>query len=220
MRFSNCVASLGLLLVIGCGDSGAAGGAGAGGGAGEGGNGSEACTPPTLCLDIVEEGAIPEARFAVVWFRLEGDVANDPSIAMETTFDPSASRIEVDMATIPPPPEVDKICERRCEDVSVCPDCTGDFEGSVAYLMVVVDEDMSGAIDPAEVGEPENIVGIANAALGWSNDAWAMAPLPFDEVFPDGTSEGVGAYRIDANGAFIPASLDDEFSLKVGPDVF
>lgn len=212
MWLSNA-ASLALLLLIGCGDSGNEGGAGGNANPGN-------CDPLTLCLDIVKEGDIPEARFAVVWFRIEGSVAADPTVAIDVPFDASSSYVEVNVTDVPLPPDIDKICERSCAEPVDCPACTGTFEASVAYVMVVVDEDMSGSIEAAEVAEPANVVGIANAALVWSNTDQSTIPAPFNEVFPSGTVEGTNVYRIDTGSSFEPALQGDVFELKTGPDVF
>lgn len=221
MRFSKWAPALMLLLASGCGDSSAAGGAGAGGGSGEGGGTNPgACDPDTLCLDIVEEGAIPAARFAIVWFRLEGDVAADPTVALDVSFDASSTYAEVNLSDVALPPDLDKLCERACAEPVDCPACTGEFEAAVAYVMVVVDEDMNGGIEPAEVAEPDNVVGIANTAVAWSNTTATEVEAPYDALFPNGIAEGLATYRINASGAFELAGDGNVFELKIGPDVF
>ncbi|MBL8743774.1 MAG: hypothetical protein JNK04_21845, partial [Myxococcales bacterium] len=164
MRSSNWGIALSLVLATACGDSGASGG-----GAGTGGGSPTTCPTNTLCLDVVEEGEIPAARFAVVWFRIEGNVAADPTIALEAGFEANASYTEVQLGNVPLPPDIDKICERACAEAVDCPACSGSFEAAVAYAMVIVDADDSGSIEPAEVADPSNVVGIANAAIVWSN---------------------------------------------------
>jgi len=86
--------------------------------------------------------------------------------------------------------------------------------------MLVIDEDASGNIDPAEVADPDLIVGIANTAVVWSNTTQAVLAAPFAELFPGGLVSGVEPYRINASGAFEPAGDGNVFELKVGPDVF
>ena len=203
MRFFKWAAAMGLSLLGGCGDSG-------GGGAGAGGGEPGSCDPLTLCLDVVEEGSIPEARFAVVWFRIEGSVAADPTVAIDVAFDASANDAEVSLADVPLPPDIDKICERDCAEPVDCPVCSGEFEASVAYVMVIVDADMSGAIEPTEVAEPNNVVGIANAAIVWSNTDQSTLPAPFDATFPDGTVEGRAVYSIGSGSSFEPAGNGEQ----------
>ncbi len=216
---SKCATSLALVLAVGCGDSENAGGSGSGG-AGEGGNATPgACDPETLCLDIVEQAPITEGRFAIVWFRLEGSVAADPTVALDLPFDPTSTYVEVNLGDIPLPPDIDKVCQRECEEAIDCPMCTGDFAASVAYVMVVVDADMNGSIEPAEVAEPDNVVGIANTAVVWSTTTTTSVEAPYDELFPNGTIAGVAAYRIDSN-AFVLAAEGKVYELKIGPDVF
>jgi hypothetical protein len=219
MRFRTWTA-LALAVLSGCGDSSAAGGEGAGGEGQGGGSNPGACDPDTLCLDIVEEGAIPAARFAIVWFRLEGAVAADPTVALDVAFDASSTYAEVNLADVALPPEIDKLCERECAEPIDCPACTGEFEAGVAYVMVVVDEDMNGSIDPTEVAEPDNVVGIANTAVVWSNTTAASVAAPFNDLFPNGTVEGIATYRIDASGNFQLAGDGNVYELKIGPDVF
>jgi hypothetical protein len=212
--------SLALVLAVACGDSENQGGSGVGG-SGAGGNANPgACDPATLCLDIVEEAPITEGRFAIVWFRLEGSVAADPTVAIDVPFDLTSSYLEVNLGDVPLPPDIDKMCERACEDAVDCPACTGDFEASVAYVMVVVDTDMSGSIEATEVADPDNVVGIANTAVVWSNTTATAVAAPYDDQFPSGTVEGLAAYRIDASGAFVRAAEGNVYELKIGPDVF
>lgn len=217
---TKCATSLALMLAVGCGDSENQGGNGSGG-SGEGGNATPgACDPATLCLDIVVDAPITEGRFAIVWFRLEGSVAADPTVAIDVPFDLTSSYVEVNLGDVPLPPDIDKMCERACVDAIDCPACTGDFQASVAYVMVIVDADASGSIEPAEVAEPDNVVGIANTAVVWSNTTATSVDAPYDEQFPNGTVEGVAAYRINSSGAFVRASEGNVYELKIGPDVF
>jgi len=211
---------LALASGFGCGDSGsdAAGGSG-GDGAGAGGGNPTLCEADTLCLDIVEEGEIPAARFAIVWFRIEGTVANDPTVATEASFQAGSNYLEVDLGGLTEPPDIDKACERDCAEPADCP-CVGALEAAIAYVMVVIDEDASGSIDPAEVADPDLVVGIANTAVVWSNTTQAVVAAPFNELFPKGLVSGIEPYRINASGAFEPAGGGNVFELKIGPDVF
>lgn len=205
------------LSTAGCGDDGG-GAAGGGGAGGEGGGGAPpACPEETLCLDVVPAGAAAPGRLGVVWFRFEGSVGYDPTVAFDVPFDVSASELEVPLSAIALPPDFDLFCERTCADAMTCP-CAGGFRAGVAYVLVVSDVDASGAIDVAELAEPDNLVGIANTAVVWSAEEAPIAPAPFDDVFPAGVHEGLDLHRVTPSGAFEPAPDGVRFELRAGSD--
>lgn len=200
-----------------CGDSGAgAGGAGGGGGAGAGGGAASPCDDGTLCLDVQHEGDLPGgARLTVVWFRLEDQSAFDPSVALDQPFGSDTQTLEIALADLTDPPDIDQLCERACADAATCP-CTGEVRAAVAYVLVIQDGNESGAIEPSEVAAPALGLGIANTAVVWST-ATGAAPAPYDALFPEGVREGTAPYRIEG-GEFLPADSGERFELTVGGD--
>lgn len=218
--FGNAVAIAFAVVALGCGDdtsgSGGSGGAGAGGG-GTGGA-AAACDAGQVCLTVNRQGEA-SGQLAVVWFRLEGTLAKDPTVGFQQAFAGTEEAVTIDLASVTPPTDVDLLCERACADVLTCP-CTGTFKASVGYVMVVVDENNDGTLAPAEIGKSSNIVGIANTAVIYAASTVAAAPAPFDQTFPEGVKEGMAPYRINQDGAYLPADAGTSFELKVGPDVF
>lgn len=208
-------------LVLGCGDSSGSG-AGAAGGEGQGGSGAggdAACPADTLCLDVVPAGDPAPGRLAVLWYRVEGTVANDPRIGFEAPFDPEADAIEIPLADVTPPTDIDLLCERTCEDPSTCP-CAGEFRAGVAYVIIVTDKDQSGSLDLVEVADAKGYVGVANVAVVWSASTTTVVPEPFDTTFPSGVLEGFDIHRITGNAVFEPAPAGARFQLKAGTEAF
>ncbi len=194
---------------FGCGDDGDDG---------AGGEAPAPCAAGRLCLDVVEEGEAQAGRVAVVWFRFEGDLGYDPTVAYDAAFDTATTAVEIAMADVEPPPDVDMICERSCPDPAMCP-CTGEFRAAVAYVMVVRDGDGDGVISPPDVTAQGAIVGVADAAIGYGEREWLPAPAPYDATFPAGVQPGVAAYEL-LGGKLTPAAEGERFLLKVGPNVF
>lgn len=205
-------------LVAGCGDdTSASGGAGGGAATGGGGGAAATCEAGKVCLSVAKEGEA-SGRLAVIWFRLEGTLAKDPTVGFETAFAGTESAVTIDLASVAQPPDLDLLCARGCADPATCP-CTGDFQAGVAYVMVVVDADGSGALEAPEIADPANVVGLANTAVVYSAAAAASAPAPFDQTFPMGVKEGMAPYRINQDGAFEPGDAGAVYELKVGPGV-
>ena len=73
-----------------------------------------------------------------------------------------------------------------------------------------------GAIDVAELAEPDNLVGIANTAVVWGSQESPIAPAPFDDIFPAGVHDGLDLHRITEGGAFEPAPEGVRFELRAG----
>jgi hypothetical protein len=211
-----------LIAGIGCGDSGAGGAGGeasGGGGEGGGGGGPPPCAPGLLCLDVEPEGPA-EGRLAVIWWRFdEGDVITDPSVGLQQPFDELVPSVEVALSGLSEPPDYALFCERDCADPMTCP-CTSLFQAGVALVMVVVDFDGDGTIGPVDLAEPGTIVGIANTAVVFGSETFAITPPPFGDLFPKGLNEGMAPYRINEDGAYEPSPGGTRFTLKVGPDVF
>ncbi|MBK6517156.1 MAG: hypothetical protein IPG04_24305 [Polyangiaceae bacterium] len=205
------------LGTVACGDdgSGASGGGGAGGEGGGEGGAPPACAAETLCMDVVPAGAPAPGRLGVVWFRFEGTVGFDPTVAFDAPFDTTSTEIELPLSEIGLPPDVNLFCDRECEDTMTCP-CVGTFRAGVAYVLVVTDVDASGAIDVAELAEPDNLVGIANTAVVWGSQESPIAPAPFDDIFPAGVHDGLDLHRITEGGAFEPAPEGVRFELRAG----
>lgn len=208
------------VAALGCGDDtgGSSGGGGAGAGGGGAGGAAAGCDAGQVCLTVNKQGEA-SGQLAVIWFRLEGTLAKDPTVAYQQAFAGSESAVTIDLASVTAPPNEDLLCERACADVLTCP-CTGAFEASVGYIMVVVDENADGTLSPAEIGTSSNVVGIANTAVIYGASTVAAAPAPFDQTFPEGVKEGMAPYRINQDGAYLPADAGTSFELKVGPNVF
>lgn len=208
------------VLSLGCGDDASTtGGSGGQGGSGGGGaGGAPACPDGTLCLDVQHDG--PAAgRLALVWFReLPTGSLTDPAVGFEEAFDETAAELTIDLASVSPPPDALLLCERPCEMPAECA-CEPGFSAGVGFVLVVQDEDLDGAVSPADLANEANIVGIANVAMIYAPEAFTPAPAPFDETFPEGVKAGIEPYRINEQGAYQPSSAA-RFTLKVGPDAF
>lgn len=209
------------LLALGCGDSSGAGADGAGG-AGQGGSGAggnTACPADTLCLDVVAAGDPAPGRLALLWYRVEGAVANDPRVGLELPFDPAAEHVEIPLSGLAPPVDLDLLCERSCEEPASCP-CQGAFRAGVAYVIVVTDADQDGALDLEEIADQAGYVGVANVAVVWSATTTPQVPAPFDATFPAGVRQGFDLHRITANSVFEPAPDGARFQLRAGTEAF
>ncbi len=212
-----------LLLTNACGDSSSTGSGGTGatgaGGDGAGGAGPADCPAGDLCLDVEHEGEAA-GRLAVVWFRqLVTGTLTDPVVGFEEPFDPEADELTVDLGAITEPPDALLFCDRACAEPIECV-CEPGFAAGVGYVVVVVDEDANGIVNPEDLANEENIVGIANVAMVFAPMTVADAPAPFNETFPDGVKAGIAPYRINSDGAFEPSSAGSRFTLKVGPNAF
>ncbi len=226
MRCSRPTSVFGLLALacggwlLACGDSTGSGGQGgaAEGGAGGAGASPAGCSADRLCLEVVEAGDPAPGRLAVVWLRFEGNVGHDPTVGYEAAFDGAAGdRIDIPLSEITDPPDIDRACERGCEDPKTCP-CTGDFQAAVAYVLVVNDADASGVLEPTELADATNWVGIANAAVAFSETTEASPPAPFDVTFPDGVEAGIHPSFISADGTLHEAGDTEVFQLRAGTE--
>ncbi|NUP09494.1 MAG: hypothetical protein HOW73_25875 [Polyangiaceae bacterium] len=198
-------------VLTACGDSGGTGG--------EGGGATNTCPAGRVCLDVVPAGDPAPGRLAVVWFRFEGTTGHDPTVAYDAPFDSAVEHVEIPLADVSQPPDIDLLCDRLCETPSQCP-CQSEFRAGVAYVVVVTDFDGNGVIDATEVADSDNIVGIANVGLVWSATDAVPAPAPFDTVFPSGVVAGTHAYRITSAGAYEPADEGSTFELRAGTAAF
>ncbi|MFO0552238.1 MAG: hypothetical protein U0271_27875 [Polyangiaceae bacterium] len=202
---------------FGCGgDTDPSGGGGAGG-SGAGGEAAN-CAAGEVCFNVTPAGTVTAGNLGVIWLRLEADGAHDATVAYTAPFTTDLQLVGVPLAQVTAPPDLDFMCERSCADPATCPACTGDFAAAVAYVMIVVDTNQNSVIDTEELADPNNLVGIANAAIVYSEVAHETAPAPYDATFPDGVSAGTHAYRVGSNTTFLKADDTQRFSLRAGTD--
>jgi hypothetical protein len=160
--------------------------------------GTGVCPENTICLDVkLVQEPVGAGRLAVVWFQLSDDGPDPiPLVAYDAPFDPAVQRVEIPLASITIPNEVNLLCPRACVDESMCP-CTGEPKLGTGFVVVGNDADGNGKLDPGEIlSDASGPKGIAFMGLGYSATPYTTVPSPYDSLFPEGVDVGVRPYRI------------------------
>lgn len=168
------------------------------------------CPAGKLCFQVnklVPTAAIPNGHLIVAFYQINDDLTPYPPVlpTLDVPFDGGAARIELTLADIELPTAIDdyRICTRTCTDLDD-PACDCSAPGAkvaLAFVLAVVDADMSGAIEPAELTSGENIYGIGYMQIGAADMAYPN-PQALMSLFPEGIENGIEAYRIIESGTF------------------
>jgi hypothetical protein len=228
-----------VLIALGCGDdatpgrdSGVArdsgttsdGGGGSDAARADGGGTSDAgpmigeCPVDSVALDVnvIGGGAPSGGRLVVAWGQLDDDGPDPiPDVAYDVQFDTTATMIEIPIASLTPPTEPNLLCERDCDDESICP-CLSDPRVGFGLVAVVDDANGSGSIEPEEVRARPR--GVGYVVVGSSAMRYVPAPetpSQWRTIFPEGIEGGICPYRIidtesfDRPGLVMPGARFD-----------
>jgi hypothetical protein len=186
-------------------------------------DGSEtACGTGMLCLvphRVVLGATIPNGRLGVVFYQLVDDYNPypDPVVALDIPFDASAPAINIPLSliTLPSPRSRYDFCLRTCYDEAnpACVCQAGKPQVATAFVVVTVDANSSGHIEPAEIVNA-NLYGIGVMHFGASDTAFP-ASNELQQLFPEGILQGLVPYRIIDN-----ATGFDQLGLPPSPAIY
>jgi hypothetical protein len=153
-----------------------------------------------------------------MWYQFNDDGPDPtPLIAYDQPFDPAVTRVTIAVSDIGIPGEDLLVCERACNDETMCP-CLSDPKIGFGIVMVADDADQSGSITPTEAF---GYYGLGWMVLGYSAQPYMVPPPPFDVTFPEGIVQGIHPYRVIAvSGGFHDLGLSqdgDVFDLNLCP---
>jgi hypothetical protein len=180
--------------------------------------GGGTCTPDKLCLDVIPiQNQAASGELAVLWFQLDDDGPDPaPLVAYQAPFDGSATAVEIPLAEVALPNAENLLCNRACDDESMCP-CLDAAQAGVAYVIVVSAEALA-----SPVFDFDEVYGVARMGMGYSAVDQVPAPPFLAGKFPDGLLQGVRPYRLVDDGGFDDLGLiqgNEEFELHVCPTV-
>jgi hypothetical protein len=159
------------------------------------------CPAGQLCLRVNPVApTIPDGRLIVVFYQLVDDWMPYPPFVLpvDIPFSGSATAIELPLASITLPSPIDDyyVCPRTCGDLSnpACDCPAAQAKIALAFVMVMVDANTSGAIEPAELVDA-NQYGVGWMQLGVSDAAYPVGHA-LDVLAPEGIQSGLAPYEI------------------------
>jgi hypothetical protein len=167
------------------------------------------CPTGQLCFyinKVVPTATIPNGRIVVMFYQFNDDVDPYPTLVstLDKPFVGASTMVQVPLGDIGKPTPLDdyELCPRTCLDLNnpAC-DCPANQPRvALAFVLAMVDPNMSGMIEPAELDE-DNMYGVGYMSIGTAPMAYPNA-APLQSLFPNGIVSGVAPYEIIEAGTF------------------
>ena len=157
-------------------------------------------TDTVIHFDVhpVAAGTIPDGRLIVDLYQLQDNLNVPEQVIYDVPFTGASTSVDLTLADLALPANLDsyKLCPRTCYDLSnpACTCTAGQPNVALAAVLVMVDADHSGAIEPAELTR-DNRYGIGVMSLG-DSDAAYPPPTFLDPLAPEGIQGCLAPYSI------------------------
>jgi hypothetical protein len=157
-------------------------------------------TDTVIHFDVhpVAAGTIPDGRLIVDLYQLQDNLNVPEQVIYDVPFTGASTSVDLTLADLALPANLDryKVCPRTCYDLSnpACTCTAGQPNVALAAVIVMVDADHSGAIEPAELTR-DNRYGIGVMSLG-DSDAAYPPPTFLDPLAPEGIQGCLAPYSI------------------------